>query len=123
VRATILAAGGLACAGAAMTIAAFAGGGSTAEKPPSAAPHAARGLQVWIANGCGGCHTFKPANSDAPIGPDLTLALRGMSRDDVKAKIVAPTPGGVMPEDFATRISPPDLERLVTFLLSAQSSG
>jgi hypothetical protein len=123
VRATTLAAGGLACAGAAMTIAAFAGGGAGTTTTAATPAPTRTGLDVWVANGCGGCHTFKPANSEAPIGPDLTLALRGADRDFVKAKIVAPLPGGVMPEDFATRISPPDLERLVTFLLSAQSAG
>ena len=68
-RATTLAAGGLACAGAAMTIAAFAGGGS-ANQPAPTKP-ARDGLHVWIANGCGGCHTFAAASSEAPIGPDI----------------------------------------------------
>lgn len=120
-RATTLAAGGLACAGAAMTIAAFAGGGEPA--PPAAAPAPPDGLSVFIANGCGSCHTFAPAGSTAPIGPDLTVALVGSGREQVKAKIVAPMRDSMMPDDFATRISPPDLDRLVTFLLSAQSAG
>jgi hypothetical protein len=124
VRATILAAGGLACAGAAMTIAAFAGGGSAAQ-PPSATPAPAstdRGLNVWIANGCGGCHTLEKANSDAPIGPNLTLALRGESKDFIMRSIVlpgaelAPNYGDVMPGDFAKRIAPDDLRALVDFL-------
>lgn len=123
-RATTLAAGGLACAGAAMTIAAFAGGG---ERTPTTASEGATpardGLTVWIEQGCGSCHTFAPANASAPIGPDLEVALVGSSREDVKRAIVAPPRNGPMPEDFATRISPPDLERLVTFLLSAQSAG
>ena len=123
-RATILAAGGLACAGAAMTIAAFAGGGEGgATTTRGTATPDRDGLAVFIENGCGSCHTFAPAGSTAPIGPDLEVALVGMDREQVKAKIVAPTPGTIMPADFATRISPPDLDRLVTFLLSAQSAG
>ena len=107
-----------------MTIAAFAGGGSAAQ-PPSATPAPAstdRGLNVWIANGCGGCHTLEKANSDAPIGPNLTLALRGESTDFIMRSIVlpgaelAPNYGDVMPDDFAERIAPDDLRALVDFL-------
>ncbi len=118
-RATILAAGGLAVAGAAMTIAAFAGGGSAAAPAPNGTE---RGLQVWIANGCGGCHTLEKANSEAPIGPNLTLALRGKSKDFILRSIVLPGAevaanyGDVMPKDFAERISPDDLRALVDFL-------
>ena len=122
-RATTLAAGGLACAGAAMTIAAFAGGGSAKNEPPartaSATPH---GLRVFIANGCGGCHTFKAAHSNAPIGPDIGRSLDGRDRDYVMRAIVlpgaelAPNYGDVMPGDFAERIAPDDLRALVDFL-------
>jgi mono/diheme cytochrome c family protein len=122
VRATILAAGGLACAGAAMTIAAFAGGGSD---PPAKAPARHSGRDVFIAQGCGSCHTFAPANATGPIGPDLQATLRGKSRDYVLESIVLPNKafargwggGGMMPEDFAQRIAPGDLNRLVDFLL------
>ncbi len=119
-RATTLAAGGLACAGAAMTIAAFAGGGERATTTAATPTPAADGLAVFVAQGCGSCHRFDPAGSSGPIGPDLTVALQGWSREDVKRAIVAPPANGPMPEDFAVRISPPELERLATFLLSAQ---
>ena len=126
-RATILAAGGLACAGAAMTIAAFAGGGSDPE--PAAAPARAavgveRGKQVFEAQGCGSCHAFAPAGSSGPIGPDLALSLHGKSRDYVLESIVlpdkeaAPAYGvGMMPGDYAERIAPEDLDPLVDFLM------
>ena len=106
-----------------MTIAAFAGGGSSSPAPAAqraAATPERDGLAVWVANGCGSCHTFAPANSSGPIGPDLEVALVGKDREYVKRMIVAPRPDYGMPDDFATRISPPDLERLVDFLLSAQ---
>ena len=92
VRATTLAAGGLACAGAAMTIAAFAGGGSdppTRTAPPPRRRASAR-AQVFAEQGCGSCHTFAPASSSAPIGPDLTHSLQGRSRDYVIESIVLP---------------------------------
>jgi mono/diheme cytochrome c family protein len=105
-----------------MTIAAFAGGGSSSPAPAAraAATPARDGLAVWTAQGCGSCHTFAPAGSSGPIGPDLEGALVGKDREYVKRKIVAPRAGYAMPEDYATRISPPDLDRLVDFLLSAQ---
>jgi hypothetical protein len=112
-RATNLAAGGLAVAGAAMTIAAFAGGGRAAPLPHTAAD----GVYVWVANGCGSCHTFKPAGATGTIGPDLQRALQGQSRSEVMKSIVAPG-DTLMPGDFARRIAPQDLERLVDFILA-----
>jgi cytochrome c553 len=128
VRATILAAGGLAVAGAAMTIAAFAGGGHDDAEPQAAAGRvhtAADGLNVWIANGCGSCHTFKPAGATGPLAPDLQQTLKGKNRSYVMQSIVAPNavaaPGystGMMPDNFAKRIAPQDLELLTDFILA-----
>ena len=123
-RATTLAAGGLACAGAAMTIAAFAGGGQAAPQaaPP---PRTDRGAAVFAMQGCGGCHTFKPANATGGVGPDLALSLTGKPRDYVMRAIVLPDDDvsqgyatGMMPPDFAQRIAPKDLEALVSFVMS-----
>jgi cytochrome c oxidase subunit 2 len=123
VRATILAAGGLACAGAAMTIAAFAGGGHAAPRP-AAAPSANRGAEVFAEQGCGGCHTFKPANATGGFGPDLELTLDGKDRSYVMRAVVLPdadiSPGygaEIMPPDFGRRIDSKDLEALVTYLM------
>jgi len=132
-RATTLAAGGLACVGAAMTIAAFAGGGSssgatTTPTAPSAARAAAattgdRGAEVFAEQGCGGCHTFAPANARGGIGPDLALSLNGKSRDYVLESIVAPNRvvaagwNDLMPADFAQKIAPEDLDPLVAYLM------
>jgi mono/diheme cytochrome c family protein len=123
VRATSLAAGGLACAGAAMTIAAFAGGGH-AKAPPPKPPAGDRGAAVFIEQGCGSCHTFAPANARGGFGPDLALSLYGRSRDYVLESIVAPDRviakgwnPGTMPEDFARRIAPEDLDPLVAYLM------
>ena len=121
-RATILAAGGLACAGAAMTIAAFAGGGPAR---PTAAPasKADRGAEVFAEQGCGGCHTFAPANARGGVAPDLELSLQGKDKDYVLQSIVDPEAvvaadygGGGMPTDFAQRIDPRDLDPLVAYL-------
>jgi cytochrome c oxidase subunit 2 len=127
VRATSLAAGGLACAGAAMTIAAFAGGGGSDAPPAKVAPQAAtgdRGAAVFAEQGCGSCHAFAPANARGGIAPDLALSLNGKSRDYVLESIVAPDAvvaygwnPGMMPDDFAQRIAPQDLTPLVAYLM------
>jgi mono/diheme cytochrome c family protein len=123
VRATILAAGGLACAGAAMTIAAFAGGGQAEPTPPPRATTTDRGAQVFAEQGCGSCHTFKPANARGGIGPDLGLSLHGKDANYVLQSIVdpsavlAPNYGDLMPGDFARRIDPRDLDPLVAYLM------
>jgi mono/diheme cytochrome c family protein len=109
-----------------MTIAAFAGGASDPPSPAAPRAHvAADGLDVWVAQGCGSCHTFEPAGSSAPIGPDLQQTLRGRDRSYVIRAIVRPSaeaaPGydpGMMPDDYARRIDPADLERLADFILA-----
>lgn len=100
-----------------MTIAAFTAGG---DEPVRTAAPSRDGLAVFIAQGCGSCHRFAAAESVGPIGPDLDVALQGKDAAFVEHAILAPPRGGMMPEDFATRISPPDLDRLVAFLLAAQ---
>ena len=130
-RATTVAAGGLACAGAAMTIAAFAGAGSDSPAADRTAAQGPRdGLTVWIEQGCGSCHTFEPANAHMPMGPDLQLSLHGKSRDYVRESIVLPSknasPGwgtGAMPEDYAQRIAPADLDPLVDFIVDGVRAG
>jgi mono/diheme cytochrome c family protein len=96
------------------------------DEPPDPAPpgRGDPGLRVWAAQGCGSCHTFKPANARMPMGPDLQLSLHGKSRDHVRESIVLPSkdasPGwgtGAMPEDYAQRIAPADLDRLVDFIV------
>lgn len=49
-----------------------------------AAGNPAAGKKVYAANGCGGCHTFKPAGSKGTIGPALTKAR--LAADAKRAK-------------------------------------
>src|SRR3954454_10760607 len=111
-----------------MTIAAFAGGGS--EQAPPAGPVSARaatgdrGAAVFAEQGCGSCHTFAPANARGGIGPDLALSLNGAGKAFVIQSIVAPNADvaagwspGMMPDDFARRIAPADLDPLVAYLM------
>lgn len=111
-------AGGLAGAAAVMAVLAFTTGGDGGQ------PQAARdGLAVWTAQGCGSCHTLAAANAKGVIGPDLGATLKGMPAAYIRTSIVDPNanaaPGwetGTMPEDYAKRISPGDLDLLVAFL-------
>lgn len=44
----------------------------------------AAGKKVFLSNGCGGCHTFKPAGSKGTVGPALTKAR--LTADAKRAK-------------------------------------
>jgi hypothetical protein len=85
---------------------------------------------VWIGQGCGSCHTFEPADAHMTIGPDLQFSLQGKSRAYVRESIVLPSktasPGwgtGAMPEDYAQRIAPADLDLLVDFIVDGVRAG
>jgi mono/diheme cytochrome c family protein len=127
VRVATAAAGGLAIAAVVMGVLAFTAGGEPAAPPSTATPvagvPASRGLEVWLAQGCGSCHTLAAANAHGVIAPDLASSLKGVPASYIKEGIVAPNKtaaagysAGMMPEDYAARIAPDDLDRLVDFL-------
>jgi cytochrome c2 len=45
--------------------------GTLPKAGPVAAGNADNGKKLYTANGCGGCHTFKPAGSSGKVGPSL----------------------------------------------------
>jgi mono/diheme cytochrome c family protein len=133
VRVATAAAGGLAVAAVVMAVLAFTAGDGSDERaaaPPTATPAAPAassgrrdGLAVWTEQGCGSCHTLAAAGARGVVGPNLDANLKGVPASYIKDSIVAPSkvvaPGysaGMMPEDYASRISPGDLDRLVSFL-------
>jgi mono/diheme cytochrome c family protein len=94
----------------------------------------APGKAVFLSQGCGACHTFKPAGSDASgtIGPDLdklpayTKAANQPLAIFVHESIVNPDkyvekgyPKGVMPKSYKD-LPPKDLIALVGFLTKPQ---
>ena len=86
------------------------------------------GFRVWAAQGCGSCHTFAPAGATGTLAPDLRQTLRGAPAAVIRRAIVEPSasasPGygtGMMPEDYARRMSRRELDRLVAFI--AQGTG
>ena len=89
----------------------------------------AGGKALYLANGCGGCHTFKAAGSNGKVGPDLDnlaadakKANRGSleqytkeSIEDPSAYVVSGFPNGVMPV-FKGKLTDAQITELVTFL-------
>ena len=99
--------------------------GSVAKAPSGAAA----GKSLYTTNGCGGCHTFKPAGSAGKVGPDLdNLAadaqkayqrtLEEYTRESIENPDAYVVPGfakGVMPS-FAGKLTDSQLDQLVDFL-------
>jgi mono/diheme cytochrome c family protein len=121
----------LAVLGAGMVALAVASGGGEEPSPrraaatPAPSLTAARddGRAVWVAQGCGSCHALEAAGASGVLGPDLGEVLRGMPRAAIRRSIVVPAAGGspgygtgAMPEDYASRMSERELDRLVAFL-------
>jgi cytochrome c oxidase subunit 2 len=90
------------------------------------------GAALFTSEGCGGCHAFKPAGTNAQIGPDLDhLAAdakkAGQPLDayvlesikDPGAYIVPGYKNGVMPTTFG-QLSEQQLEALVQYLTGGQ---
>jgi mono/diheme cytochrome c family protein len=107
----------------AVVAAAGCGGGDETEEPAASPAAKDRGQAVWVAQGCGSCHSLEAGGSTSDIGPDLDETLKGKPDEYVHESIVAPNaktaPGfepGLMPEDYAERISPDDLRALVQWL-------
>jgi cytochrome c oxidase subunit 2 len=97
------------------------GGGQAAGGAP--------GLAVFQQNGCGGCHTFKPAGTNGNVGPDLdklkelaAKADRGSEAAFIRESIVKPEaylePGypDAMPHIYDAQIPAKQLDDLVQYL-------
>jgi mono/diheme cytochrome c family protein len=128
-RAAPAVAGALVVAAAGMGALALSGGGDerpaqrAALRAESTPAPASRGRAVWAEQGCGSCHTFEPANATGTFGPDLQLSLSGTDAAYIRRSIVEPSAAsaagfsaGMMPEDYAQRMSPAELEALVRFI-------
>jgi mono/diheme cytochrome c family protein len=123
VRIATAVAGGLALAAAVMAVLAFTTGGNEQSAAPATTGQTVGGKAVWLAQGCGSCHTLAAVNAHGDIGPDLGASLKGAPASYIRESIVNPNahaaPGfstGAMPEDYASRMTPAELDRLVGFL-------
>jgi cytochrome c oxidase subunit 2 len=95
-----------------------------------------KGAVVFQQNGCGSCHTLTAAHATGTVGPDLDklpqeAAAAGKplpafvheSIVDPNAYIAPGYPASVMPGNFGTTISKPDLAALVQYLVQSSSGG
>ena len=95
---------------------------------PKAPSGTAAGKQLFVANGCGGCHTYKPAKTNGKVGPDLDkLAADAktakqpldpyvrQSIEDPNAYVVPGFPRNVMPS-FKGKLTDSQINELVAFL-------
>ncbi len=84
----------------------------------------------FFATNCGGCHTLSSAGTTGTIGPNLDEVLSGQSPDQISTSITDPEaqlspgfPAGVMPANYGTTLTPPQLQQLVQFLTEAVGGG
>jgi mono/diheme cytochrome c family protein len=101
--------------------------GTVAQGPSGSAA----GKTLFASNGCGGCHTYKPAASSGKVGPDLdNLAadakkaghgdLEAYTKESIEnpgAYVVSGFPNGVMPA-YEGKLTESQIADLVAFLTS-----
>jgi mono/diheme cytochrome c family protein len=99
-------------------------GAAAANAPPSAAAtgDARAGRAVFARMGCGSCHRLAAAGSSGQIGPPLDQVLPSHTAASLRAKIVDPGGGSIMPQGFGRRMSAADLRALVAFLVAARDA-
>lgn len=96
-------------------------GGEPAGGPPPTG-NAASGKALFASLGCGGCHAFEAAGTDASVGPNLDDSLEGDDAAHIRESIVDPRAEVVrgfqpiMPEEYGD-LSDEQLDDLIAFLL------
>lgn len=97
--------------------------GTVAREQPPPQGDPAAGKPVFASQGCGSCHTFEAAGSNASIGPNLDESLEGKDAEYVREGIVAPDAeiaegfsAGIMPKDYEQKLSAKQISDLVAFL-------
>jgi cytochrome c oxidase subunit 2 len=87
------------------------------------------GEAVFTTAGCGGCHTFTPAGTDAQVGPNLdTIDPGGEPLEDFilesivdpNANVVTGYQPDVMPSTYESSLSDDQLDALVQYLVEGQ---
>ena len=91
------------------------------------------GLAAFTTAGCGSCHTFTPAGTDAQVGPSLDAIKPPGGKpleQFVRASILEPDAvvaagfqPGVMPKTFGQTLSDEQLDALVQYLVDGQKGS
>ena len=95
----------------------------TETTPGTAQGDPAAGKTLFTSQGCGGCHAFAPAGTNATVGPNLDEALQGQDAAFIRESIVDPNAEvaqgyaqGIMPGDYDQKLSPKQITDLIAFL-------
>ena len=91
---------------------------SCASEEQAAKGDPVHGKELFAAQACDGCHTFRAAGSKGTVGPDLDAA--GPSPGRVLAQLRKP--GGIMPS-FADKLSDDEKADLAAFVGAGKASG
>jgi mono/diheme cytochrome c family protein len=102
------------CTALATVAIALAGCGGSAA--PSRADLRAEGRDVFMRNGCGGCHTLRAAGSHGTFGPNFETSEK-LTRPQIVQQLNGGTGG--MPS-FRDRLSERQKKAVAEFLYSAQ---
>jgi cytochrome c oxidase subunit II len=86
------------------------------------------GAAVFATAGCGGCHAFEPAGTDAAVGPSLDEidgdeAFIRESIVDPNAALAPGYQGDVMPNTYDKSLTDEQLDALVQYLSEGQKAG
>jgi len=113
---------------------------SSSSSSSASSTSAAAGKAVFTGSaGCSGCHTLAAASATGTVGPDLDVRLRTDCANPASQKIRGTTlkqcietaitkpyaylpsgySAGIMPSNFAQRLTPEQIQALVNFLSSA----
>jgi cytochrome c oxidase subunit 2 len=103
------------------------GGGTGA--PGSGAGRDVEGEDIFVSSGCGGCHAFEPAGTDAEVGPSLNELDPGgepleewlrLAITEPNEEVAAGYQPGVMPQTYESTLSDEQLDALVQYLVEGQ---
>jgi cytochrome c oxidase subunit 2 len=94
------------------------------------------GAEIFTSAGCGGCHAFEPAGTDAQVGPsldELAAAAQAAGAEpadyaresivDPDARIAEGFQPGVMPTTYDRSLTDEQLDALVQYLLEGDGGG
>jgi cytochrome c oxidase subunit 2 len=103
-----------------------AGGGGGQAAAPDAKALFTNGKDSTGATACGACHTLSAAGTSGTTGPNLDQVLKGKDAAFIKQSIVQPDAQiakgyskGIMPPNFGSTLSGPEVDALVKFLSEA----